>query len=45
MKASYNDATQIAKNPDLDPLQRRDDFKKLIAELAKKSPGEPEQKP
>ncbi|GEM_PF-5698411 len=33
----YKDAVHIAKDADLDPLRVRADFKKLLAELAKKS--------
>ena len=34
-KAGYQDAAHMAKDTDLDPLRSRDDFKKLLAELAK----------
>ncbi len=45
VKAGYNDAAHMAKDTDLDPIRGRDDFKKLIEELAKKSPAKPEPKP
>jgi hypothetical protein len=35
-KAGFK-AAHIAKDPDLDPLRGRDDFKKLLAELATKA--------
>jgi hypothetical protein len=35
VKAGYKDAAQVAKDRDLDPVRARDDFKKLLAELAK----------
>ena len=44
VKAGYNDAAHMAKDTDLDPIRGREDFKKLIEELAKKSPAKPEQK-
>ena len=40
----WNDAAHMAKDTDLDPLRGREDFKKLIDGLAKKSPAEPESK-
>ena len=39
VNAGYKDATLMAKNTDLDPLRDRDDFKKLLAELAKENPA------
>src|SRR5262245_52665089 len=36
VKAGYKDTSQVARDQDLDPLRTRDDFKKLLAELAKK---------
>ena len=36
--AGYKDAAHMAKDTDLDPLRMRDDFKKLVADLEKKSP-------
>jgi hypothetical protein len=34
--AGFKDAARMAKNGDLDALRGRDDFKKLLAELAPK---------
>jgi hypothetical protein len=34
----WNDAAHMKKDPDLDRLRQRDDFKKLLAELEKKPP-------
>ena len=45
VKAGWNDAAHMAKDTDLDPIRGRDDFKKLIEELAKKSSAKPEPKP
>ena len=36
--AGYRDAAHMKRDPDLDPLREREDFKKLIAELEKKFP-------
>ncbi len=36
VKAGYKDLANMAKDPDLDALRERDDFKKLLAELEKK---------
>jgi hypothetical protein len=36
VKAGNKDAGHMAKDADLVPLRGRDDFKKLVAELAKK---------
>jgi eukaryotic-like serine/threonine-protein kinase len=36
VNAGYKDASHVARDQDLDPLRGRDDFKKLLAELAKK---------
>jgi hypothetical protein len=38
VKAGYGDAAHISKDPDLDSLRERDDFKKLSEELRKTSP-------
>jgi hypothetical protein len=39
----YRDAAQLRKDPDLDPLRGRDDFRKLLAELEKRaSKGKPQ---
>jgi tetratricopeptide (TPR) repeat protein len=44
VKAGYNDAAHVRKDTDLDPLRGREDFKKLLAELEKKStPGKEKQ--
>ena len=45
VKAGWNNAAHMAKDTDLDPIRGRDDFKKLIEELAKQSPAKPESKP
>ena len=45
VKAGWSDTAHMAKDTDLDAIRRRDDFEKLIEELAKKSPAEPEQRP
>jgi hypothetical protein len=37
MKAGFKDAAHMRKDTDLDPLRGREDFKKLIAELEKKT--------
>ena len=36
--AGYRDAAHMKRDPDLDPLRKRDDFKKLIADLEAKFP-------
>jgi tetratricopeptide (TPR) repeat protein len=36
VKAGFKDASHMARDKDLDPLRGREDFKKLLAELAKK---------
>ena len=42
----YKDAAQLRKEPALDPLRARDDFKKLLAELEKApSPPKPADQP
>jgi tetratricopeptide (TPR) repeat protein len=41
----YQDAAQMKEDTDLDPLRARDDFQKLIAELAKKAAAKPEKQP
>jgi hypothetical protein len=41
VKAGFQDAAHMAKHTDLDPLRGRDDFKKLLAELAKKAVARP----
>ncbi len=45
VKAGYQDAAHMRKDTDLDPLRKREDFKKLIAELEKKTPAKAEKKP
>ena len=46
VKAGYKDAAHMKKDPDLDPLRAREDFKKLLAELeAGKSGGSGAAKP
>ena len=45
LKAGFQDAANMKKDTDLDPLRGRDDFKQLLAELAKKAPAQPETKP
>ena len=45
VKAGYKDAAHMAKDPDLDPMRKREDFQKLIAELEKKPPAKPEKQP
>jgi hypothetical protein len=37
-KAGYNDAAHMKKDTVFDALREREDFKKLLAELEKKSP-------
>ena len=44
VRAGYNDAAHMARDSDLDPIRGREDFKKLIEGLAKRSPGQPEPK-
>jgi serine/threonine protein kinase len=39
VKAGFHDAAHMARDTDLDPLRRRDDFKKMLAELAKRTHG------
>ena len=42
VKAGYNDAANMAKDTDLDPIRDRADFKKLLASLPKpKGPSKP----
>ena len=41
VQAGWNDAAHMAKDTDLDTIRGRDDFKKLVDELAKKMPGKP----
>ena len=44
--AGYKNAAHIKKDPDLDPLRSREDFKKLLRELEKKAAApQPEQVP
>ncbi len=38
VQAGYNDVAHMKKDTDLDPLRKREDFKKFIAELEKKFP-------
>ena len=45
VNAGFNNAARMATDPDLDPIRPRTDFKKLVDELAKKSPARPEQQP
>ena len=33
MQAGFNDAEHLRKDPDLDPLRSRPDFKRLLSEL------------
>jgi tetratricopeptide (TPR) repeat protein len=44
VKAGWSDAAYAAQDTFLDPIRGREDFKKLIEDLAKKSPAKPEQK-
>ncbi len=44
VKAGWNDAAQMEKDTDLDAIRGRDDFKKLIEELARKSSAKLEPK-
>ena len=39
--AGFKDAAYMRKDPDLDPLRDRDDFKKLVAALEKNRPSKP----
>ena len=39
VKAGFKNAAHMAKDTDLDPIQGREDFKKLVKELAAKQPG------
>jgi serine/threonine protein kinase/Tfp pilus assembly protein PilF len=41
VKAGFSDAAHMAKDPDLDSLRGRDDFKKLLGELTKKTRPNP----
>jgi serine/threonine protein kinase/tetratricopeptide (TPR) repeat protein len=41
----FSDIPLILKDEDLDPIRSRDDFKKLIAGLEKKSPAKPKKEP
>ena len=45
VNAGFKDVARMAKDTELDPLRGREDFTKLIEELAKKSPAKPEPKP
>src|SRR5947209_515939 len=45
VNAGYNDASHMRKDPVLDPLREREDFKKLIAKLEKKAPAKVEKQP
>ena len=45
VQAGWNDAAHMAKDTDLDPIHGRDDFKKLVDELAKQAPGKPAPSP
>jgi hypothetical protein len=41
----WNDAAHTARDTDLDPLRNREDFKKLLADLEKKSANQSQKKP
>jgi hypothetical protein len=45
VKAGYTNAAHMKENTDLDSLRGREDFKKLLQELEKKSAPGPEKKP
>ena len=45
VRAGWNDAKHTAKDPDLDPLHDRDDFKKLLAEMEKKAAAKSARQP
>jgi hypothetical protein len=45
VKAGYTDDAHLKKDADLDPLRGRDDFRKRLQELGKKSTPGPEKKP
>jgi serine/threonine protein kinase/tetratricopeptide (TPR) repeat protein len=45
VKAGWNDAAHMKKNTDLDSLRAREDFKKLVGELEKKSSAGAEKQP
>jgi predicted Zn-dependent protease len=45
VKAGYKIAADMLKDPDLDSLRDREDFKKLLADLEAKLPGKPETAP
>ena len=45
VKAGFKDVARMANNTELDPLRGREDFTRLIEELAKKSPAKPGPKP
>jgi serine/threonine protein kinase/Tfp pilus assembly protein PilF len=45
VKTGYQDAAHMAKDTDLHPLRGGDDFKKLLAELAKRAPASPGNRP
>jgi tetratricopeptide (TPR) repeat protein len=45
VKAGYADAAHMKKDPDLDPLRERDDFKTLLADLEAKFPPKKETLP
>ncbi len=45
VRAGYNDVAHMAKDTDLDAIRGREDFKKLIEELTKRSPDEKQPKP
>jgi hypothetical protein len=44
VNGGFNDAAHMAKDTDLDSLRGREDYKKLIEELTKKSPAKPAEK-
>jgi hypothetical protein len=45
VKAGWDDAEHTAEDTKLDPLRDRDDFKKLLTDLEKKSAAEPATQP
>jgi hypothetical protein len=45
VEAGYRIAGSFRMDPALDPLRKREDFKKLIDELEKPPPAKPEEKP
>jgi serine/threonine protein kinase len=45
VQVGYIDAAHLKMDTDLDAIRERDDFKKLIADLEKKTPAKPEKQP